>query len=181
MTVAEKPRKRRSTPFHYRFAKPGPEPRRLRDDVSIEPDAHRGSLSEDSLSDARLALRQQTGTDGKTRIQVTPRYLVVGPELDTAAEKLLTAINATTTDDVNPFAGKLTLAVEPRIADDQWYVFADPATVPVIEYSYLSSAPGPQMASRDGWDVLGQEFRVVLDFGCGATDFRGAYRNPGVA
>lgn len=181
MTVAEKPRKRRSTPFHYRFAKPGPEPRRLRDDVSIEPDAHRGSLSEDSLSDARLALRQQTGTDGKTRIQVTPRYLVVGPELDTAAEKLLATIYAATAATANPFTGKLELLVEPRIADKSWYVFADPAILPVLEYAYLSSAQGPQMASRDGWDVLGQEFRGVLDFGCGATDFRGAYRNPGVA
>lgn len=137
-------------------------------------------LSEESLSDARLALRQQKGSDGKTVITVTPKYLVVGPELETQAEKLLTAINATTTDNVNPFAGKLTLAVEPRIADDAWFVFADPATVPVLEYSYLSSAPGPQMSSREGWEVLSVEYRVVLDFGAGAIDWRGAVRNPGV-
>lgn len=137
------------------------------------------ALSEASLSLARLALRNQTGTDGKTRIQVTPKYLVVGPELETTAEKLLTAINATTTADVNPFAGKLTLAVEPRIAGVGWYVFADSATVPVLEYSYLSSAPGPQMSSREGWEVLSVEYRVVLDFGAGAIDWRGAVRNPG--
>lgn len=137
-------------------------------------------LSEESLSDARLALRQQKGSDGKTVITVTPKYLVVGPELETAAEKLLTAINATTTENVNPFAGKLTLAVEPRITDDAWFIFADPATVPVLEYSYLSSAPGPQMSSREGWEVLSVEYRVVLDFGAGAIDWRGAVRNPGV-
>ncbi len=51
--------------------------------------------------------------------------------------------------------------------------------LPVLEYAYLSSAQGPQMASREGWDVLGQEFRVVLDFGAGAVDWRGAYRNAG--
>lgn len=34
------------------------------------------------------------------------------------------------------------------------------------------------MTSSGGWDVLGIEFRVVLDFG-GVVDHRGAHRNPG--
>ncbi|GLK84663.1 prohead protease/major capsid protein fusion protein [Ancylobacter defluvii] len=137
------------------------------------------ALDVDSLSGARLALRTMKGLDGKTVITVTPRYLVVGPELETVAEQVLAAITATTVADVNPFAGKLTLLVEPRITDDAWYIFGDPATAPVLEYSYLSSAPGPQMASREGWDVLSTEYRVVLDFGAGAVDWRGAVRNPG--
>ncbi len=132
-----------------------------------------------SLKAARLALRTMKGLDGKTVISVTPRYLVVGPQLETYAEQLLTEISANSVDAVNPFAGKLALLVEPRITDNSWYVFADPATAPVLEYSYLSSAPGPQMASREGWDVLSTEYRVVLDFGAGAVDWRGAVRNPG--
>ncbi|MDP3341499.1 prohead protease/major capsid protein fusion protein [Frigidibacter sp.] len=138
------------------------------------------ALSETSLSAARLALRTQKGLDGKTPVNVVPKFLLVGPALETTAEKLLATINATTTGDVNPFGGKLTLLVEPRITTTAWYVFADPATAPVLEYAYLSSAPGPQLSSRDGWEVLGREFRVVLDFGCGAVDHRGAYRNAGV-
>lgn len=132
-----------------------------------------------ALSDARLAMRGMKALDGKTPINATPRYLLVGPELETAAEQVLATIYATTFADANPFTGKLSLLVEPRITDDSWYVFADPAILPVLEYAYLSSAQGPQMASREGWDVLGMEFRVVLDFGCGAVDWRGAYLNPG--
>lgn len=132
-----------------------------------------------ALSDARLAMRSMKALDGKTPINATPRYLVVGPELETAAEQVLATIYATTFSDANPFAGKLSLLVEPRITDESWYVFADPAVLPVLEYAYLSSAQGPQMSSREGWDVLGMEFRVVLDFGCGAVDWRGAYLNPG--
>ncbi|WP_245258598.1 prohead protease/major capsid protein fusion protein [Methylopila sp. M107] len=138
------------------------------------------ALSVEALSDARLAMRQQTGLDGKTRIAITPRYLVVGPELETEAEKVLASIYAATTADVNPFSQKLTLFVEPRITDDSWFVFADPASAPILEYSYLSSAPGPQMSEREGWETLSREFRVVLDFGAGALDWRGAVRNPGV-
>jgi hypothetical protein len=131
------------------------------------------------LAAARLALRTMKGLDGKTPIAVTPKYLMVGPARETAAEKLLASLNAATVTDVNPFAGRLTLLVEPRITTNAWYVFADPAQVPVLEYSYLSSAPGPQMSSREGFDVLGTEFRVVLDFGAGAVDWRGAYRDAG--
>jgi len=131
------------------------------------------------LAAARLALRTMKGLDGKTPIAVTPKYLLVGPARETAAEKLLASLNAAQVSDVNPFAGKLTLLVEPRITGNGWYVFADPAQVPVMEYAYLSSAPGPQMSSREGFDVLGTEFRVVLDFGAGAVDWRGAYRDAG--
>lgn len=135
---------------------------------------------ESTLTAARKALRTMKGLDGKTPISATPRYILVGPELETDVEKLLASIYATTTDDVNPHAGKLSLLVEPRLGTSKaWWVFSDPAVMPVLEYAYLSSAPGPQLASRDGWEILGREFRVVLDFGCGATDWRGAYRNAG--
>lgn len=133
-----------------------------------------------SLSAARLAMRTQKGLDGQTPVNVVPKYLLVGPALETTAEQVLAALYAADLANVNPFSGKLTLLVEPRITGNGWYVFGDPAAAPVLEYAYLSSAPGPQLASRDGWEVLGREFRVVLDFGCGATDSRGAYRNPGV-
>lgn len=133
----------------------------------------------DELSAARLAMRMQTGLDGVTRINAAPKYLLVSADLETTGEKLLAELAATTVDGQNPFPGKLTLLVEPGLEEGSWYLFADPASVPVLAYGYLSSAPGPQLASRDGWDVLGREWRVVLDFGAGAIDHRGAFRNPG--
>jgi hypothetical protein len=105
---------------------------------------------------------------------------MVGSQLETKLDQLLASIYAATVAGVNPFTAKLEPLVEPLIADKSWYVFSDPANLPVIEYSYLSGAPGPQIASREGWDVLGMEFRVYLDFGCGPVDWRGAYRNPGL-
>jgi HK97 family phage prohead protease len=138
-----------------------------------------GTIAIASLDTARQALRNMTALDGTTPINATPKFLIVGPALETTAEQVLAAIYAATVDDVNPFTGKLTLLVEPRITDSSWYLFADPAVLPVLEYSYLSSAQGPQMSSREGWDVLGMEYRVVLDFGAGAIDFRGAYKNAG--
>lgn len=138
-----------------------------------------GSPDVDTLSAARLALRRQTGLDGVSPISATPKFVLAPPELETTFEKLLAELAAAKVDDQNPFSGKLTLLIEPRLTDPAWYVFADPAVLPVLEYAYLSSAQGPQLASRDGWETLGREFRVVLDFGCGVVDWRGAYRDPG--
>lgn len=138
------------------------------------------ALDETSLSAARLAMRQRKDLDGKTLINAAPKFLLVGPELETKAEKLLTAINATTTDDANVFAGKLALAVEPRIPDDQWYVFADPTRLPGMQYAYLSGAQGPQIQRQELWDTLGVSFRVFEDFGAGWVDHRAAQKNPGV-
>lgn len=135
-----------------------------------------GALTVSGLSDARKALRQMKGADGSL-INVQPKYLLVGSELETTAEQLLAQIYATTPDSSNPFSGKLTLLVEPRIADKSWYLFADPAVAPVLERSYLSSASGVQIAQEEGFDVMATRFRVHLDVGAGVIDYRGAVFN----
>ena len=106
------------------------------------------ALAVDPLSGARLALRRQKGLDGVSPISATPKFLLVPPELETAAEKLLAELAAATVNDQNPFSGKLTLLVEPRLTETAWYVFADPAVLPVLEYAYLSSAPRATSACR---------------------------------
>ena len=72
-----------------------------------------GAPAEATLSAARLAMRRQTSPRGAI-IDIVPTALVVPPDLETASEKLLTQIQATTTDDANPFA-RLSLIVEPRL------------------------------------------------------------------
>ncbi|MBB94666.1 MAG: peptidase U35 [Rhodobacteraceae bacterium] len=131
-----------------------------------------------TLSGARNAMRRQKGLAGEL-INAAPYAVVVPPELETLAEQLLTQINATNTDEVNPF-GKLILAVEPRLTDTAaWYVAADPATIDGLEYAYLEGAPGPQIETRQGFEVDGIQIKVRLDFGCGWIDHRGWYKNAG--
>lgn len=132
-------------------------------------------LSLDALSAARLAMRKQTAPGGGL-IAVTPKFLVVSAALETTAEKLLASLAPATVEAQNPFSGKLTLIVEPRLPDAAWYIAAAPAEIDGLEYSYLASAPGPQIESRAGFEVDGVETRVRLDFGAGFVDWRGWYR-----
>jgi HK97 family phage prohead protease len=137
------------------------------------------ALSVTSLGAARQALRQRKGLDGVTPISATPAFLLVGPELETLAEQVLSSIYAADVSDVNPFAGKLRLLVEPRITGNDWWVFADPARLATLQHAYLSSAQGVQIQRQEAWNTLGLSFRAFLDFGAGWVDWRGAQYNAG--
>lgn len=138
-----------------------------------------GAIDVTSLSNARKALRETKGLDGVTPIGLTPRYILVGPAYETIAEQVIAQIQASQLSNVNPFSGKLEVLVEPRFTGNSWLVFADPAQAPVVSHAYLSGRSGPMLETREGWGTLGVEFRAVLDFGCGATDWRGGYLNAG--
>lgn len=138
-----------------------------------------GMLTVDTLSDARKNMRVVKGLDGKTIVGAAPEYLVVGPEMETSAELILAEIYASDVAAGNPFAKKLTLLVEPRISDLRWFLFASPARLPVLQMAYLSSAQGVQIQRTEAWDTLGMRFRAFLDFGCGFSDWRGAWKNAG--
>lgn len=134
-----------------------------------------GALDEAGLSAGRLALRKRQGLDGQP-IAVAPKFLVVPPEMETVAEKLLAAITPTTTDDANVATRDLTLLVEPRLADGEYFLFADPARLAALSYAYLSAAQGVQIQRAEAWDTLGLKFRAFLDFGAGWLDWRPAQR-----
>ncbi|RRH71976.1 prohead protease/major capsid protein fusion protein [Falsigemmobacter faecalis] len=132
------------------------------------------TIKED-LSAARLAMRKQTGLSGGL-IDVTPRYVLAPPELETALEQELSEIQANRTSDTNPFSN-LSLIIEPRLTSaTTWYVVADPAKVDGLEYSYLEGAPGPQLDTKVGFEVDGVQMKVRLDFGSGWLDHRGWFR-----
>jgi hypothetical protein len=139
--------------------------------------ASAGAPAENTLSAARLAMRKQKDASGQL-IAVAPKFIVIPSELETATEKLLTAIQATETANVNPFSGKLTPVVEPRLSSASAWYLVDP-NVEGLEYAHLEGEPGPQIETRAGFDVDGVETRIRLDFGCGFIDWRGWYRNAG--
>jgi len=140
------------------------------------------ALSVTALSTARQAMRLQKGLDKKTPIDATPKFLIVPAALETTAEQLLIQITPAQPASVNPFVGKLDSIVEPRldvVSQTAWYLAADPALIDTIEYSYLDSTNGPEVFMQDGFEVDGLQFKVRLDFGAGALDWRGLWKSSG--
>jgi ATP-dependent protease ClpP protease subunit len=67
----------------------------------------------------------------------------------------------------------------PRIANNNWYLFADAADAPVLEVAFLDGVSEPYLEQEIGFDVDGTRWKVRLDYGVAAIDWRGAYKNPG--
>ncbi len=142
-----------------------------------------------SLGEALKLMRLQTGPAGGDSsttampINAAPKYLLVPAALEVVAKQYAATINAAKSSDVNPFSAELEVAVDPRLDGSSaasWYVSADPDVFTALEYAFLEDAPGPQYETRSGFDVLGLEMRVTLDFGCGVVDHRGLVKNAGV-
>ena len=80
---------------------------------------------------------------------------------------------------MNVFGAKLSLLVEPRIADSRWFVFADRSRLAAFQFGYLISAQGVQIQRSEAWSALGLRFRAWLDSGAGWLESRAAYLNEG--
>ncbi len=135
-----------------------------------------------ALDDARKAMRGYVELDGRTLVSASPRYLLVGPAGEAAAERFLASIYPATVGDAQSGMARLSLLVEPRLGDSEaWWVFSDPARLAGMVFGYLASAPGPQVQRQDSWNTLGVSYRCWLDFGCAWTEPRAAYLNGGDA
>lgn len=139
-----------------------------------------GDISTATAGAARAAMRKQKSLDGLF-VQSEPKFIVTGPDKETAADTLLAAIVPNEVSKANPFAGALTKVVSPEIPDNSWYLFADPAKVPAFIYSLLESYTAPRLTLQSPFETQGLRAKVEHDVGFAAIDFRGAYRNPGPA
>lgn len=116
---------------------------------------------------AIAAMANQTAVDGEMLINVKPKYLVCSPSVELVARKTVTQSGA-----------DLEVLSEARIASGSWYLFADPARNPAFFHAQLNGSR-PRLESQRGWDIAGFKFRVIVDAGFGAGDWRASVRNPG--
>jgi hypothetical protein len=137
-----------------------------------------GNVVAADLAEAIRAVQAQRGLGGEI-IGLRPAYLLVSPENEFEARKVLATINPATVDDVNPLSGVLEMLVEPRLTGNDWHVFAKPSQAPVLKVAHLAGQRGPVVQQQERWNGLGTSFRVFTDFGTTAVDWRGAYRNNG--
>ena len=137
-----------------------------------------GAISVTTLSAGRAALRKRKRLD-QTDLDVTASILLVGPDKETEAQQIVAPVQAAQASNVNPFSGTLSVVTTAKITGNAWYLFADPGMLSNFVYGYLAGQAGPRFRMDEPFGRQGVSFTVEEDFGCGAVDWRGGWKNPG--
>lgn len=154
------------------------------------------ALNEENLIKSYAKIRAHTDLRGET-IDITPKYLVVSPEQEPLAWKLLTGNvmplhpDITTGSDPNAYAtgtnrssnhpnffqGRLTPLVSQWVSNGEWYIIADPKKHDTMEVGFLAGKQEPEILIQDGLygtafthDKL--QYRVKLVYGSLLLDYR---------
>lgn len=141
------------------------------------------ALSVKAIAKAITAMRRQKGITGEATLNITPKYLVVPPELEVTAYQIVNstaAVDGVNSGVVNPYKGRFVVVADAELTDpDAWYLVADASQHDTIEVTYLNGVETPRLETRQGFDVDGIEYKVAFDCGVSALDFRGVFKNAG--
>ena len=137
------------------------------------------AISVSSVALGRAAMRKQTSVGGDALLDVSAAIILVGPDKELEAQQLVAPIQAQQAGNVNPFSGSLEVVTTARITGNAWYLLADPADVPCFIYGFLDGFEAPRVRIEEPFGMQGAAITVEHDFGCGAIDFRGGYKNAG--
>lgn len=142
-----------------------------------------GELSILNLSSARAHMRLQKSAAGQV-LNIVPSFLLVPADLESLAEQLIRSISIPGTNNAgvyNPLKDSLSIIVEPRFDSvdvNAWYLAAAKGA-DTIEVAYLDGNAAPYLESTNGFTVDGVTYKVRIDAGVAAMDYRGLLKATG--
>lgn len=136
------------------------------------------AISVTSLAAARAAIQKHKGINGED-LALSPKILLCGPDKLTEAEQIIAPIQALESGKVNPFSGLMVVESTPKITGNAWYLLTDPSVQAQFMHGFLQGDAGPRMRMDEPFGVQGIRYSIERDFGVGAIEWRGGWKNPG--
>ena len=142
------------------------------------------AISMAALDADRVAMAMQMDVSGNDYLDLRPAVLLVPIGLGGTARSINDALydpdTANKLQKPNIVNGLVRDIVDtPRMAGTRRYLFADPSEAAVLEVAFLDGNQEPYLEVQDGFDVDGARYKVRLDYGVAAVDYRGAVTNAG--
>ncbi|MCP4747985.1 MAG: hypothetical protein GY874_17885 [Desulfobacteraceae bacterium] len=144
-----------------------------------------GPVGVEILGNTIAAMKQQKDMAGKRRLNIRPIFFVAPTALEGSCEVFFRSEkfddDSASATRANPYAGKYFNRIyEPRLDDfseTAWYLSA--ARGKTIKVFFLNGVQKPYVEQTKGWSVDGVEYKVRIDVGAKAMDWRGLQRNDG--
>jgi len=133
-----------------------------------------------ALSQARVAMATQQ-LEGVT-LNITPAFLIVPVALEGQAKVLMnsetdiTQANSQVPNAVRGLAQVIADARLDAVSTTTWYLVANPNQFDVLEVAYLEGNAQPTLEEQAAWVTDGISYKVRLDAGVKALDYRTFYR-----
>ena len=143
-----------------------------------------GAISVTTIEDGRIKMASQTDHTGNEFLDLRPASLLCPLALGGQARVINDAQydpdTANKMQRPNMVRGLFRDVVDtPRLTGTRHYLFADPSEAPVIEVAFLDGNQEPYVEQQAGFTVDGTRYKVRLDFGVAAIDYRGAVTHAG--
>lgn len=145
-----------------------------------------GAPSVTTLDTMFTGMAVQTDPSGST-LNIVPRYLVCPRALENTSRVLLTATydpaGTAGTLKPNPFQGRMDVIADARLDafnSAGWFTLADPNIMPTVVVGFLNGVEAPYLEQETAFTQDGVSFKVRIDAGADAADYRGAAYNDGV-
>lgn len=141
-------------------------------------------LTTSGLSAARHLMRTQKDKNGEV-LNIAPKFLLVPAALEDRALQMINSTAPFGADKnsgiFNPYHKLLDIIVDPRlddISEKQWYMLSAQGT-DTIEVAYLDGNDEPYLEQQEGFIVDGVAWKVRIDAGVAALDYRGMVKSGG--
>ena len=143
------------------------------------------AISTGSVDAMRVAMGKQT--DGNTTLNIRLAKLLVPLALEGTANVVRDSefeVGAATKNNTTPnyVRGTFEVIADARLdaaSATGWYGVADQNIFDTVEVQYLDGNQTPTLEQKDGWTIDGVEFKVRMDAGVKALDWRSMQSNAG--
>jgi ATP-dependent protease ClpP protease subunit len=142
------------------------------------------AISTASVDLMAAGMARQTDATGTT-LNINLGFLIVPRTLKGLAMTVMVSENeitsAKTATIPNWMRNTFEVVADPRLdasSTSNWFGAANPAINDTIEVCYLDGNDAPQLEQQGGWTVDGVEYKVRIDAGVKALDWRGLAKNP---
>ena len=143
-----------------------------------------GAISVSTVDDGRVKMASQTDHTGNEFLDLRPSVLLcplaIGGLARIINDSQYDPDTANKLQRPNMVRGLFSDVVDtPRLTGTRNYMFAAPTEAPVIEVAFLDGNQEPYVEQQAGFTVDGTQYKVRLDFGVAAIDYRGAVTSAG--